>query len=99
PAPIHHLPPSPTLFLSVATSLIHPVPQRPLFEKAFALFREAGTPLEPSIDALEGSPTDRDRRIALAMSEQLEHLSSRATTLHLRSEERRVGDGRQPVVA
>ena len=68
---------------ALADDLFRELPQRPLFERAFALFREAGAPIESSIDALEGSPTDRDRRIATAMSEQLKHLSSRATTLHL----------------
>jgi len=68
---------------AIATELSAPGSQRALLERSFALCRELGVPLGHEIDRLEGSPTDRDRRIACAMEEQLAHLSSRATTFHL----------------
>lgn len=57
--------------------------QRATLADAFDLFRSIGAPLELSVEALEGEPTDRDRGLALAIEEQLQHLSSRATTLHI----------------
>lgn len=67
----------------IANELFEPVSQRDLFARAFAFLRETGVPIEEHLDALRGGPTERDVRLGRAMCEQLMHLSSRATTLHL----------------
>lgn len=68
---------------SIGRELFAPRSQRDLFSRAFAFFRDVGAPIDPALDALEGSPTERDHRIGRAVAEQLAHLGSRATAFHL----------------
>lgn len=55
--------------------------QLPLFEEAISEYRALGAPID--LGAMEGEPSERDRRIARAMERQLANLSTEATTLHL----------------
>ncbi len=54
--------------------------QRPLLASAFELFRSIGAPITLSVDALDGEPSDRDRRLARAMEAQVENLTSAVAT-------------------
>jgi transcriptional regulator GlxA family with amidase domain len=67
----------------IADALQAAADQRLTLQRGFALFRRLGAPVNLSVDALHGAPDDRDRRLARAMEEQLTHLATRATTLHL----------------
>ncbi len=57
--------------------------QRRTLASAFELFRSLGAPLELDVDALDGEPSERDRKLAGAMEHQMAHLASRATTIEL----------------
>ncbi len=77
-------PPDPRDVQRVVSDLKDPAAdQRSTLALALRLFREIGAPVPAALDALDGEPSDRDRLLARAMEEQLEHLASRATTIHL----------------
>jgi AraC-like DNA-binding protein len=57
--------------------------QRATLVRGLALFRALGAPVPRSLDSLAGAPSQQDRKLARAMEEQMVHLSSRATTVHI----------------
>jgi AraC-like DNA-binding protein len=50
---------------------------------ALRLFRSIGAPVRVSRGAFSGEPSERDRRLARALGDQLGQVASRATTVHL----------------
>jgi AraC-like DNA-binding protein len=57
--------------------------QRATLARGFALFRALGAPVPRTLDGLSGEPSPSDRKLALAMEEQMAHLGSRATAAHI----------------
>jgi AraC-like DNA-binding protein len=60
-----------------------PPSQLALLDDTFELLRGAGAPIELTAQVLLGGPSERDRRIARAMEEQLSSLRTKASALHL----------------
>jgi hypothetical protein len=72
---------------ALSVALASPNDSRALIEEALALVRELGVRVPDAVARLEGGPSERDVRIALAMSEQLAELAHEGTALHLGEDE------------
>lgn len=71
-----------TTAMSLAEAILDPVAsQADVFRGAFDLLRSVGAPLSLSVEGFDGSPTDRDLRIARAIAAQMADLRTAASAI------------------